>query len=161
MADVGVASAEENKFELSDLDENEAEKVDSFFLFGCGCKLGPKRTSCSSHINKDLALLSRNSTFYFHNLRICLESFLFVHSIVHSRFKSLQHHYDQVGIIPRIHGNTKRLPSNTSSQEGVQQSKPHSAKQRGSTAVATSVSSSASVSSITEAARTVPTGTKR
>ena len=61
MADVGVASAEENKLELSDLDANEAENIDSFFLFGCGCKVGPKGTSCSSHINKDLALLSRLS----------------------------------------------------------------------------------------------------
>ena len=61
MADVGVASAEENELELSDLDANEAEKVDSFFLSGCGCKLGPKGASCSSHINKDLALLSRTN----------------------------------------------------------------------------------------------------
>ena len=125
-----------NDLELSDLDANEAEKVYSFFLSGCGCKLGPKGTSCSSHINKDFALLSRNNcqqldeveldianfsqlqalrthpdqplperrqsadsthqhtTFYFHKLRICLESFLFVHSIGHSCFKSLQHHYD-------------------------------------------------------------------
>ena len=87
-------------------------------------------TSCSTHINKDLALLSRNcqqldeveldivvlsqlqalrtnpdqplperslliqlsnTTFYFHKLHICLELFLFVHSIGHCRFKSLQH----------------------------------------------------------------------
>ena len=56
--------------------------------------------------------------FYFRKLRICLETFLFVHSIGHSRFKSLQHHFS-VGHFQRVHGNTKRLPSNVSSQECV------------------------------------------
>ena len=158
MADITGVPDEENLLELSDIDANEAEKVDLFFSSGCGCKLGPKGSSCSSLLTKDLALLSRNNcqqldeveldmvvlsqlqalrthpdqplperrqsaksahqhtTFYFHKLRICLKAF---HSIGQSRFKSLQHHYDQVGIIPRVHGNSKRLPSNTSSQEDV------------------------------------------
>ena len=34
----------------------------------------------------------------------------------HSKFKSLQHHFDNMGLVQRVHGNTKRLPSNTSSQ---------------------------------------------
>ena len=52
-------------------------------------------------------------------VRICLEAFLFLHGIGHSRYKSLQHHFDLAGIFPRVHGNTKRFPSNTSSQEHV------------------------------------------
>ena len=163
MADVDGVLAAENPFDLSDLDASEAEKVCSFFSVGCGCKLGPKSTCCSSLITKDLAVLHRNNcqqlddhqldmvvlsqlqalrthpdqplpesrqssdsssihrhtTFSFHKLRICQETFLFIHSIGHSRFKSLQHHFDEVGVIPRVHGNTKRLPSNTCSQEEV------------------------------------------
>ena len=48
-----------------------------------------------------------------------MEAFLFLHGIGHSRYKSLHRHFDLAGIFPRVHGNTKRLPSNTSSQEHV------------------------------------------
>ena len=87
MADVGVASAEENKFELSDLDANEAENVDSFFLFGCGRKVGPKGTSCSSHINKDLALLSRNNCQQLDEVELDI--------VVLSQLQALRTHPDQ------------------------------------------------------------------
>ena len=64
-----------------------------------------------------VASTQRHTSLYFHKLRICLETFLFVHSIGHSRFKSLQHHFDSLGLVQRVHGNTKRLPCNTSPQE--------------------------------------------
>ena len=84
---VGVASAEENKLELSDLDANKAGNVDSFFLFGCGCKLGPKSTSCSSHINKDLALLSRNNCQQLDEVELDI--------VVLSQLQALRTHPDQ------------------------------------------------------------------
>ena len=51
----------EYQLDLSDLDASEAEKVSSFFSSGCGCKLGPKGSSCSSIITRDLAVLCRNN----------------------------------------------------------------------------------------------------
>ena len=36
-----------------------------------------------------------------------------------SRFKSLQQHFDSMGLVQRVHGNTKRLPSNTSLQKCI------------------------------------------
>lgn len=53
------------------------------------------------------------TVFYFQKLRICLKTFLFVHGISHKCFEALQKHFDCAGLVPRIHGNTKRLPKNT------------------------------------------------
>ena len=142
-----------SEFELSSTDLDEAGKVDTFFSNGCGCKLGPKKTACSSVISRHLATTRRNdclqlerseldlvilsqlqalrthpdqpvqrqssglstqhTTFYFHTLRVCLNAFLLIHAINHKRFESLQKHIDSVGLLPRVHGNVKRLPSNT------------------------------------------------
>ena len=70
---------------------------------------------------RQFAAPRRHTNLFFHKLRICLATFLFVYSIGIARFKSLQHHFDTVGIILRVHGNYKCLPSNTSSQEKVDQ----------------------------------------
>ncbi len=147
------------EFDYSSIDLDEARKVDTFFTDGCGCKLGPKKSACSSVLSRDLATTVRNNclqlesseldlvifsqlqalrthpeqpvtcqsssssyrytTFYFHSLRICLKSFLFIHAVSHKRFESLQKHIDSVGLVPRVHGNVKRLPSNTRPREDM------------------------------------------
>jgi hypothetical protein len=60
---------------------------------------------------------------YRKNLRIsilfCVDltwiypTFLFLHAISHKRFEALQKHFDTHGLLPRVHGNMKRLPPNT------------------------------------------------
>lgn len=55
----------------------------------------------------------RYTTFHFHKLRICLNSFLFLHAMSHKRFEALQRHFDSLGLLSRVHGNVKRLPPNT------------------------------------------------
>lgn len=55
----------------------------------------------------------RYTTFHFHKLRICLNTFLFLHAISHKRFEALQRHFDSLGLLSRVHGNVKRLPPNT------------------------------------------------
>ncbi|SMN01906.1 hypothetical protein SPONL_198 [uncultured Candidatus Thioglobus sp.] len=52
-------------------------------------------------------------SFFFHKLRVCLNTFLFIHGINHKRFEALQKHLDSDGLLPRVHGNVKRLPFNT------------------------------------------------
>ena len=39
--------------------------------------------------------------------------FLHLYGLSYSRFRRLKEHYEQHGIFPRTHGNSKKLPSNT------------------------------------------------
>lgn len=55
--------------------------------------------------------------YYFCGNRVCKETFLFAHGIGPKRYKNLVAHFDKNGLIPRMHGNTKRLPANTISLE--------------------------------------------
>ena len=55
--------------------------------------------------------------YYFGGNRVCKETFLFVHEIGPKRYKNLVAHFDKNGLISRMHGNTKRLPANTTSLE--------------------------------------------
>lgn len=45
--------------------------------------------------------------------RVCKKTFLFVHAVESKHYKNLVTHFSESGLIPRRHGNTKRLPSNT------------------------------------------------
>ena len=47
--------------DLSDIDTSEVEKVSMFIDKGCGCKLGPKNSPCSSVIARELAVQCRNN----------------------------------------------------------------------------------------------------
>lgn len=58
--------------------------------------------------------------FYFHNHRICLKTFLFMHRLHKTRFYSLVKHYRNNGLTLRIHGNKKRLPSSALSTETIE-----------------------------------------
>lgn len=58
--------------------------------------------------------------FYFHNHRICLKTFLFMHHLHKTRFYSLVKHYRNNGLTLRIHGNKKRLPSSALSAESIE-----------------------------------------
>ena len=60
-----------------------------------------------------------NSSFTYKSLPICKTMFLQLYGISDFRFRSLKEHYEEKGIAPRIHGNTKKLPSNALSHEHV------------------------------------------
>ena len=47
--------------DLSDRDTSEVEKVSMVFDKGCGCRLGPKNSRCSSVIARELAVQCRNN----------------------------------------------------------------------------------------------------
>ena len=130
-----------SEVDMSTSDQSEAERVEEFFSESCGCKLGPKNTPCPSALCKELGVtrndciqLERSeldlvvlaqfqdlpdqgcnfpSRLYFHKLRVCLKTFVFIHAIIHKRFEALQKHFDSLGLVSRTHGNTKRLPKNT------------------------------------------------
>ena len=57
--------------------------------------------------------------FYFHNHRICLKTFLFMHRLHKTRFYTLVKHYRNNGLTLRIHGNKKCLPSSALSAESI------------------------------------------
>ena len=60
-------------------------------------------------------------TRYLHcGLKVCRNTFRFLHSVGSHRVKALKSHYLANGLVSRRHGNTRRVPHNTLSLENVQ-----------------------------------------
>ena len=55
------------------------------------------------------------SNFYIHGLHLCLTTY--VHCFSRKRYQNLVKQYHEHGLYPRVHGNTKRLPTNSLSTE--------------------------------------------
>ncbi len=53
--------------------------------------------------------------YFYRGQSVCKKMFLYVHSIGTKTFKNLVMHFDENSLTPRMHGNTKRLPSNAMS----------------------------------------------
>lgn len=51
--------------------------------------------------------------YFFQGKCVCKSTYLFVHAIGPKRYKNLVRHYEKHGLVPRVHGNVKPLPSNT------------------------------------------------
>ena len=51
--------------------------------------------------------------YYFHGKRVCKSTYTSAHAVGLKRFKNSMSHFDKNGLVPRVHGNTERLPSNT------------------------------------------------
>ena len=59
-------------------------------------------------------------SFIYQTSPICKEMFLHLYGSGYSRFRRLKEHYQEHGIFPRIHGNTKRLPGNATSEKSLE-----------------------------------------
>ena len=59
------------------------------------------------------------SSFFHQGSPICRQMFLFLHSMSKKKLCNLTVHFKEHGIVPRIHGNTKRLPHNTTTVTSV------------------------------------------
>ena len=46
--------------------------------------------------------------------------FLHLYQTGYSRFRRLKEHYQEHGIFPRTHGNTKQVPSNVTSEKSLE-----------------------------------------
>ena len=55
--------------------------------------------------------------YYCEGKRVCKSTYLFIHAIGPKRYKNLVKHFEQNGLVVRVHGNVKRLPTNTLSME--------------------------------------------
>ena len=53
--------------------------------------------------------------YYHHGNEVCKYTYRFVHAMGPKRFKNLLSHYAKYGLVPRVHGNVKRLPPNAAS----------------------------------------------
>ena len=60
------------------------------------------------------------TSFYHQGLRVCRKTFIFLHGISEWRFKALKSSVRRDGLAPRVHGNTKRAPSNALSFNDIQ-----------------------------------------
>ena len=63
------------------------------------------------------------SDYYFHGVRICQATFLFVHCISHNRYLRIVELYKNEGLTVSRHGNSVRLPKHTCSIGQVQEVK--------------------------------------
>ena len=54
-----------------------------------------------------------NILYYFRGYQVCKKTYTFLHAVGPKRFKNLVAHFEQNGLVPRVHGNTKHLPANT------------------------------------------------
>ena len=52
--------------------------------------------------------------------RVYRDTFCYIHGIGQKRFKIIKKHFQEHGVIPREHGNARRLPHNTLSLETVE-----------------------------------------
>ena len=57
--------------------------------------------------------------YYFRGTRVCKATFMFVHAVGPKRYKNIVTHFAEHGVVPRRHGNTRRLPANTAETESV------------------------------------------
>lgn len=58
--------------------------------------------------------------FLYKSRTICKAMFLRLYGISEMRFRNLREHYEANGLVPRTHGNTKRLPWNSLSQSSTE-----------------------------------------
>ena len=66
-------------------------------------------TSSRGHVHER----QRASACYLHNnRRVCLTTFLFLHHLKRDMFRHIRRSYNENGLVPRVHGNTRRLPVN-------------------------------------------------
>ena len=57
------------------------------------------------------------ASYLHHGKRVCRPTFLFLHGIGKSAFKAIKKNYQEDGLVPRVHGNTKRAPHNALSYD--------------------------------------------
>ena len=55
------------------------------------------------------------SNYIYHGKRVCRQTFCFVKTITEKKLKNRKAHFGDNGFVARVHGNTKRLPKNTTS----------------------------------------------
>ena len=58
--------------------------------------------------------------FWHSGKRVCMNTFMFIHTISRKRLRNLRESLSTNGLTPRCHGNTRRLPPNTISHADTQ-----------------------------------------
>ena len=54
-----------------------------------------------------------HTSYMFRGIKVCQDMFRFVHNISKNKLVSLWQHVDDSGLVERVHGNRRRMPSNT------------------------------------------------
>ena len=75
-------------------------------------------TMCSKR-NSQRERKTTRTHFFHHGHPVCIYTFCYIHSVSRVRLSNLTEHYKTNGPIPRSHGNSKKLPSNTINMEQV------------------------------------------
>ena len=74
----------------------------------------------SSFSNK---LKNPPSLCMYRGLRVCWQTFCFIHSVSEKRLTALKNHLNIEGVTERLHGNTKRVPVNATTYEETEKLK--------------------------------------
>ena len=74
----------------------------------------------SSFSNK---LKNPPSLYMYRGLRVCWQTFYFIHSVSEKRLTALKNHLNIEGVTERLHGNTKKVPVNATTYEETEKLK--------------------------------------
>eukprot|EP00111_Clytia_hemisphaerica_P024385 TCONS_00071948-protein len=128
------------------IDISEEERIEKFFQDGCLC-----RKNCYTKFTKEEVVDIRNDVleledterdmllmgflltqkpksgenieFYIRGICVCRTKFLFCFAISKTLYSAVCKHFNEYGPVPRVHGNSKRLPHNVIDLEHVERAR--------------------------------------
>lgn len=84
------------------------------------CFSGEQTVRATSQRHPSEARQHTYTMFWHKGVKVCRKTFLFLHTCSEKRFKNIKSSLLENGLSPRVHGNTKRLPANTTSFADIQ-----------------------------------------
>ncbi|KAL2104400.1 hypothetical protein ACEWY4_001268 [Coilia grayii] len=97
--------------------EMSREELDIAILAKLSCGMHLSQLTSRSKKKEQTVRTSQRTDFFHHGLKICRETFKYLHSIGQDKLNALIKHYKQHGVTPRTHGNLKRQPPNALQKE--------------------------------------------
>ena len=93
--------ADDQEIHIHHLNVTEMSKTECDMLIMANIEAGVHKAESST----------RNRISYrYHNVEVCIDTFLFIHAITLKYLKAIRSWYLQNGLVPRVHGNTGRRP---------------------------------------------------
>lgn len=95
------------------------EELDIAVMAKLSCGMHLSELTSRSHQKEQTSRRFQKTDFYHHGLKICRDTFKYLHCIGQDKLNSLIKHYKEHGITPRVHGNKKRQPSNALKEDNI------------------------------------------
>lgn len=93
------------------------EELDIAILAKLSCGMHLSQLTCRSKQKEQTVRSSQRTDFFHHGLKICRQTFKYMHTVGQDKLNALIKHYKLHGVTPRTHGNLKRQPPNALQKE--------------------------------------------